>query len=128
MLTTYLHCEPHTVWECYAPDFATPATKPNGTDIVRKDFCGWSALGPISILIEYVLGFHTVNAFEGVVEWAKPDGFIGKIGVKNLRFGDIITDVIAEGNYCYVKSNVPYRLKINGKECTVLAGENIFEI
>lgn len=128
MLTTYLHCEPHTVWECYAPDFATPATKPNGTDIVRKDFCGWSALGPISILIEYVLGFHTVNAFERVIEWEKPDCFKGKIGVKNLRLGDIITDVVADGNRCFVNSSAPYCLKINGKEYEILTGENTFEI
>ena len=127
MLATYLQYEPHTIWECYAPNAPTPATKPNAVDVVRKDFCGWSALGPISIYIEYVLGFHTINAFEKVVEWSKPDAFKGKIGVKNLRFGDIVTDVIAESNRCFVTSNAPYCLKINGKEYEILVGENIFE-
>lgn len=128
MLTTYLQYEPHTVWECYAPDAPTPGTKPNGKDVVRKDFCGWSALGPISIYLEYVLGFHTVNAFEKWIEWEKPDDFTGKFGVKNLRFGDIVTDVIAEGNHCFVKANASYTLKINGKAYKILAGENTFEI
>ena len=128
MLATYLQCEPHTIWECYSPTATTPGTKPNGVDLVRKDFCGWSALGPISILIEYVLGFHTVNAFEKVVEWAKPETFTGKIGVKNLHFGDVVTDVVAEGNRCFVTANKPYRLKINGREYVVCVGENTFEI
>ena len=128
MLATYLQYEPHTIWECYSPSASMPATKPNGAGVVRKDFCGWSALGPISICIEYVLGFHTINAFEKVVEWSKPNPFTGKIGVKNLRFGDIVTDVIAEDNHCFVRSNAPYCLKINGKIYEILVGENRFEI
>ena len=128
MLKTYQDYEPHTIWEAYAPDFCTPATRPNNEDIVRPDFCGWSALGPISIYLEYVLGFHTINAFENVVEWEKPDCFEGKVGVKNLRFGEIVTDIIAEGNLCYVTTNASYILKINGVEYSVIVGENILDL
>lgn len=128
MLKTYTNYEPHTVWEAYSPKEACPARKPNDEDIVRKDFCGWSALGPISIYLEYVLGFHTVNAFEKVVEWAKPMGFKGKIGVRNLRFGEIITDIIAEGKRCFVTTNYPYCLKINGKAFMLSVGENEIEL
>ena len=128
MLRTYHEYEPHTVWECYSPEECKPAVQVDGIEIVRKDFCGWSALGPISIYIEYVLGFHSINAFEKVIEWEKPDSFKGEIGVRNLRFGDIVTDVIADGNECRVRSNAPYTLKICGKAYEIKSGENIFEI
>ena len=68
MLHTYLEYEPHTIWECYSPEEYKPSTAQNGKTVVRKDFCGWSALGPISIYIENVLGFHRIDAFERVVE------------------------------------------------------------
>ena len=128
MLSTYENYEPHTIWECYSPCKCEPSVKPNGQDRVRPDFCGWSALGPISIYLEFVLGFHTVNAFEKIVEWSKPTCFTGKIGVKNFRFGNIITDIIADGTRCAVTTNEPYTLKVNGLEFSVAVGENIFTI
>lgn len=126
MLKTYQDYEPHTIWECYAPEFFEPATQVDNEEIVRPDFCGWSALGPISIYVEYVLGFHTINAFEKVVEWAKPNDYKGKIGIKNLRFGGIVTDIIADEKICMVESNEGYTLKINGYNYTVNEGENKF--
>lgn len=123
MLRTYLEYEPHTIWECYAPEAPMPATVAESMELVRKDFCGWSALGPISIYIEDVIGFHTVNAFERLVEWEKPAEFKKKLGVKNLRFTDVVTDIVAEGNSCWVKSNQPYTLKINGKAFSIEIGE-----
>ena len=78
--------------------------------------------------LEYVLGFHTVNAFEKVVEWAKPTCFKGDFGVKNLRFGAIVTDIVANGKVCKVKTNFPYTLKVNGKAFAVSVGENTFLI
>ena len=128
MLATYKNYEPHTIWECYSPCKCEPATTTDGQKIVRPDFCGWSALGPISIYLEFVLGFHTVNAFENRVEWEKPDCFKGKIGVKNLRFGNIITDIIADGTRCTVTANESYTLKVNGLEFNVVTGENTFTI
>jgi hypothetical protein len=97
-------------------------------EIVRRDFCGWSALGPISMYIEEVIGFHTVNAFERVVEWQKPNEFKKALGIKNLRFADVVTDIIAEGNVCCVKSNRPYTLKINGKAFQIFAGEQTISL
>ena len=125
MLATYNEYEPHTIWECYSPTKPMPATVPahDGENIVRPDFCGWSALGPISIYIEYVLGFHTINAFENRVEWEMPTCFKGNIGVKNLRFGDVVTDIISDGKTCAVKSNAPYTLAVCGKEYAIGEGE-----
>lgn len=126
MMNTYEGFEPHTIWECYSPSEAKPATQSNGKSIVRKDFCGWSALGPISVYIEFVLGFYEVNAFEKVIKWNKPGNVQGKIGIKNLRFGDILTDIVAEGNTISVNSSREYRLVVNDKTLHVKAGQNTF--
>ncbi len=128
MLKTYEEYEPHTIWECYAPDAPRPADDPKGKHIVRPDFCGWSALGPICLYLEYVLGFHTVNAFTSTVEWARPTDIRGRLGVKNLRFGRVVTDIVAEGNVCHVRTNIPYTLKIDGKAYEIAAGDNTFDI
>ena len=125
MLKTYQEFEPHTIWECYSPTENKPAVQVDGKTIVRPDFCGWSALGPISIYLEFVLGFHTVNAFENVVEWSKPDCFKGEFGVKNLRFGNIVTDIIANEKMCKVVSNGEYTLKINGVSYLIKTGKNV---
>ncbi len=128
MFYTYKEYDPHTIWECYSPTEYKPATTSDDEGIVRRDFCGWSALGPIAIYIENLLGFHTVNAFDRVVEWAKPETFTKKIGIKNLRFGDVTTDIIAENDTCKVISTAPYTLKINGNAFAVETGENEFEL
>ena len=128
MLKTYQEYEPHTIWECYSPSECKPAMHEDGKTVVRPDFCGWSALGPISIYIEYVLGFHTINAFENIVEWAKPKVLKGKIGIKNLRFGDIVTDIIGDEKVCKVFSNGKYILKINGVPYQITTGENTISL
>ena len=124
MYRTYQEFEPHTIWECYSPTQHKPACIEDGTDeLVRPDFCGWSALGPISIFIEFVLGFHTIDAFHKRVDWAKPQTD-NKIGIKNLSFGDVKTDIEAVGNRISVKSNGPYTLVINGVVHNIESGEN----
>lgn len=123
MYRTYTEYEPHTIWECYSPTEHKPATGPDGNGkIVRKDFCGWSALGPIAVYIEFVLGFHTVDAFERIVKWAKPKDFSGKVGIKNLRFGDIVTDIVADETTCTVNANADFILEIDGKRHAVSKG------
>ena len=78
--------------------------------------------------IEFVLGFHKVDAFNRVVEWAKPDTVEGKIGIRNLRFGEIITDIEAFQGKCMVTANEGYTLKINGNSYEILGGENAFDL
>lgn len=128
MLNTYNSYEPHTIWECYAPEKSEPGVYDVCDDRTRPDFCGWSALGSISIYIEYVLGFHTVDAVNNIVKWNKPMIFKGEIGVKNLRFKNVITDITAKGNKCCVKTNAPYTLFINNREYKMTSGCNMFEI
>lgn len=128
MYDTYKEYEPHTIWECYAPEKCMPCTQTDSKNIVRPDFCGWSALGPISIYIEYVLGFHTINGFERKVYWEKPKTNSEEIGIRNLRFADVVTDIVANGDICKVKSNNAYTLIINGKSYTICEGEQEFKI
>ena len=127
MIKTYNDFEPHTIWEAYSPTEYKPATDPYRTGtFARSDFCGWSALGPISVFIEYILGFYKIDAFEKKICWEKPDDYQGKIGIENLRFGNIVTDIIWDGEKYIVKSNEPYTLEINGKVYDVVSGNNHF--
>ncbi|MDD6176046.1 MAG: trehalase family glycosidase [Firmicutes bacterium] len=128
MYRTYIDYTPHTIWECYSPEEHKPGTQTQGETVVRKDFCGWSALGPISIYLEFVLGFHTADAFTKTVQWAMPGGVSGKIGIRNLRFGTITTDIVADGNVCTAVSNEAYTLEINGRRFEVAPGENHFSL
>lgn len=124
MAHTYAACEPHTIWECYHPEQAKPGVVAEGTKLVRPDFCGWSALGPISIYLEQVLGFHTVDALQKRIEWEKPTDLAGQIGVRNLRFGTIVTDIVATDAHCHVHANGAYTLVICGKAYAIQQGDN----
>ncbi len=125
MYLTYRDYTPHTIWECYSPTRSTPAS--HGTTRVRADFCGWSALGPISLFIENVIGIHSVDAMHRVVEWRLHQP--GRHGIRNFRFGDVKTDLIADGHgHAEVVSNLPYTLIINGRTLEVKAGEQSFSL
>lgn len=125
MYLTYRDYDPHTIWECYSPSQPTPGS--HGISRVRPDFCGWSALGPISLFIENVIGIHSVDAVQRAVEWRLHQP--GRHGIRNLCFGDVKTDLIADGKGSVeVISNRPYTLIINGKSLKVKAGEQKFDL
>ena len=120
MLRTYQNYSPKTIWECYSPNADRPADHKGKR--VRPDFCGWSALGPISLFIENVLGFHVVDAQEKRIEWRLYQK--GQHGIKKLKFGDITTDIIYDGNNTVkVTSNAPYTLVINKLSHHIKAGD-----
>lgn len=102
---------------------AKPSTNEHGK-IARKDFCGWSALGPISLFIENVLGFNTIDAQKKEIHWRKHQP--GLHGIRNLRFGDIIATILAKGKSCTVESTAPYTLIVNGKKFEIKKGTNTF--
>ena len=124
MSRTLAEFEPHTIWECYNPNRPIPAvtcdTRP--PQWVRPDFCGWSALAPISLFLENVIGIRTADAFGRRVEWDLPGAVRGKVGVSNLRFGDITTSLLYENGVCTVTSNAPYTLVLNGSACEIPGG------
>ncbi len=128
MYRTYRDYEPHTIWECYSPTECAPATTADGRALVRADFCGWSALGPISIYIEFILGFRRIDAFENTVEWILPRTFGGEVGIQNLRFGRVVTDITAKDGVCRVVSNASFTLMVDGKSHAVREGENTFRV
>jgi glycogen debranching enzyme len=122
MLATYKTYEPATIWECYNPSKPKPVQRvyKDHLEVVRPDFCGWSALAPISMLIENVLGFHNIDASTRTIEWRKYQK--GIHGIRNLQFGEIKTDIIAYDSHVEVSSNQKYTLIINDKKYTINKG------
>ena len=126
MLRTYCDYEPHTIWECYSPTAPTPSS--NHGKRVRPDFCGWSALGPISLFIENVLGFHDIDASLRTVHWDISHNC--RLGLNNLTFGDTTTDLLYDPAAATVtiRSNKPYCLILNGKSHRIRAGVTTISI
>lgn len=123
MYRTYIDYEPHTIWECYSPTEFKPATNKKG-QTVRPDFCGWSALGPISLFIEDVIGIREANAFTGNLVCDFEKNSEGRVGVENYRFGDIVCSVIADKRTIVVDSNKPFTLVEDGKKHRIKKGHN----
>lgn len=71
------------LWENYAPDAAAPGSW-SGPDF------GWSALGPIALLIEVVLGLDP-NALTQQLDWFLPEGETS--GVKRFPLGPATIDL-----------------------------------
>jgi len=125
MYRVYADCEPHTIWECYSPTGFEPAkNKQGGT--VRPDFCGWSALGPISIFIEDVIGIKQADAFENTLLCDFDRHPSGRTGILNYRFGEIVCDIIATEKTIKVHSNKPFVLVADGRRFNVSRGLNRF--
>jgi hypothetical protein len=121
-LNTYHSVTPHTIWECYSPSKDQPSTEHGRR--ARPDFCGWSALGPISLFIENVLGFREISALDETVRWSlKKEN--GTHGIRNLNFGNIRTDILynSSTNTIEVTSNGPYTLIVNGTTYRITKGK-----
>lgn len=113
MYKVYRDCEFNTIWETYAPDSHMPALRENG-ERVRKDFVGWSGIGPITMLIENVLGF-TFDAKHNTVTFNISD--YDESGIENLYFnGGYISVVCKEykpvigGSKLVIESEKPFTL------------------
>ena len=112
-----------TIWECYSPEFPQPGTRWDNTFYGRQDFAGWTATGPIALLIENIIGIR-VDAAEGKIVWRLNRN--DRNGMKNLLFGkDKISLVASEGTSkrkIEVESEVPFVLEVNqkGKSSTVV--------
>ena len=126
MLRTWRDYKPHTIWECYS--LTAPAPSSNHGKRVRPDFCGWSALGPISLFIENVLGFHDIDASSRTVRWDIRHDC--RHGLNNLTFGDTTTDLLYDpaASTVTIRSNKPYCLILNGKSHRIRAGVTTISI
>ena len=126
MYRTYVDFEPHTIWECYSPTETKPAITAKTGKFVRSDFCGWSALGPVSLFLENVIGVRAANAFARTFECDFERNPKGRVGVENYRFGDVVCSVVATADEIKVKSNKPFVLLADGRKLAVRAGEQSF--
>lgn len=99
-----------TIWENYAPQRLTQG------DPSRKDFVGWSGMGPILYFIEYAIGIKP-DAVSNTIIWnVRSDG---KVGIENLWFNNKTVSLIcekADAKGCRLitaKSDGEFTLKIN---------------
>jgi len=122
MNKVYHNYFPATIWEAYSPTSEKPAAAKKQGSVSRPDFCGWSALGPISMMIENVLGIIDVNAIDKSVKIHRRR--IGLHGVKNLRFGSVCCDIILNDQSIHIKTNSDFTLVINDEKLSCHVGDN----
>lgn len=127
MSRTYTEFTPSSIWECYQPLRPEPATLKDGTGHARPDFCGWSALAPICLFLENVLGLRRVDALAQTVVWDcnRP----GNYGLRNLRVGKGVIDLIhTDRDSIEVTSSHRFTLILNGKAHALEAGAHVFRL
>lgn len=125
MSKTFEQYSPHSIWECYNPNKPEPARSCDENNrIVRPDFCGWSALGPIALLIEDVIGIYSVDAFKNEVAWDLPE-HVGKLGICNLSFGGNRVDLLSENGLVTVRAAEPFTLILAGEKYAIPSGETV---
>ena len=124
---TWKNFEPHSIWECYSPTEDKPATNKVGS-FSRPDFCGWSALGPISMFIENILGIREINALKKQIVWTPCSS--ENNGVKNLKMGDNTVSLMAfpSKRKVSVESSCDFTLFLNGKEYFCCQGKNEIDL
>lgn len=109
-----------TIWETYAPEVSEPG------NIARKDFVGWSGLGPIAMLIEHVIGLRA-DALRNRIDWVLRDP-AEHYGVRGLTFGPHRVDMWARNGVLNVHTPVALTLVTHSAAGTrthlVEAGEN----
>jgi hypothetical protein len=111
----------HTIWECYNPDRTCPCTRADKYYFGRQDFAGWTGIGPISLLIENVIGLNIVGS-ENRVDWNLAEQ--GRVGLENFELGadnivSLVADRQARGKRLItVTADKPFRLviRLNGKQ------------
>ena len=120
MDATWRNYTPHSIWECYKPDRPEPALNSKGR-ICRADFCGWSALGPISMLIENLIGISEVSAQENRIRWTSTSP--RRHGIRNLRFGGNTVSLLCDAGEVSVTATRPFTLEFNGVRYACPAGK-----
>ncbi len=124
--TTYREYSPHTIWEAYSPTEAKPATckaLPGEKNVVRPDFCGWSALGPISMMIENVVGINADGVKREVVWRLRRKD---RHGVRRLRFGDVEASLVYDDGSIEIESSGPFTLRVGERVFQITDGRSVF--
>ena len=136
MCRVYREFDPHTIWECYAPEGFLPCYRKSGS-LVRKDFVGWSGIGPITMLIENVIGLN-LNAHENTVTF-RPSSY-KESGIEGLCFNGGYISVVLRDYHpeegkgeLFIKAEKPFRLELVTEDeqiqkIEIAAGESTFGI
>jgi hypothetical protein len=98
--------ETGTIWENYSAEYPSPG------NLAKGDFVGFSGLGPISLLIEEILGFD-VDAPENKITWRLYPSDVH--GIRNLYFGDNRVSLLAQK-----ENRDTYHLEINAEKTFTL--------
>lgn len=126
MSDVYRTYSPATIWEAYAPSLMRPSSSKHAGTVARPDFCGWSALGPISLLIENVIGVYGVDAVTKTVKYHHRK--IGRHGVKRLKFGPVTCDIIGDDSSVTVTTDTAITFIADGKAYECKAGTSRIEL
>ena len=90
MSEVYQKVSPSTIWEAYAPESYAPATCEDGTR-VRENFVGWSGLGPVTMLIENIIGLD-FDASQNTITFNLSN--YGQSGIENILFNGGYVSVV----------------------------------
>jgi hypothetical protein len=107
---TTVYQETGTIWENYSAEYQKPGS------IAKRDFVGFSGLGPIALLIEEILGIE-VDAPNQTIRWRLYPTL--EHGLRNLRFGDNKVDLLAQTTndgdiVIQVNAERPFTLHVEG--------------
>lgn len=95
-----------TVWENYSPEYPAPGSPS------KPDFWGMSALTPIAILLEDVIGIH-VDWPQSRVYWDKRLECDSMVGVENYPIGENGTmKLVGNRSRVLVETDTPFTLVI----------------
>ncbi len=126
MSNTFKYVEPHTIWECYAPEADLPSTEHGHR--VRPVFCGWSALGPINLFIEHILGLRDISAIDHTVRWEPPHDAAYPMGIENLTFGDTTLSLWTDQRTLRITTNQPLTLLYQKRSFTLSPGSHTLSL
>lgn len=106
----------HTLWECYAPELNEPCgAGQDGSGFGRGNFVGWTGVGPISLLIENVIGMK-IHGASGTVRWDLRED--GRVGLERFKVGETnLVSLVAEpagrgGRWLRAEAKVPFTLEL----------------
>lgn len=114
---TFRAVEPHTLWECNAPERDEPGLAAYTQARVKPDFVGWSGLGPIAMLIENLLGLE-IDAPAGRITW--DIRLTDEHGIRALPLGNVgVADLFCRGREdgdapasVTIKSDLPLEVEL----------------
>lgn len=82
---------PNSLWENYSAEFAAPGIH-NGIP-ARPQFVGWTGNGPITLLLENIIGIRAI-APENRLVWRIEE--TGRHGIENFQFGNNDVDLVCQ--------------------------------